>query len=103
MTAITKAKRGRPLAGDRDKTLVAMKPWLDLGMSESTWRRRQAEGRINKWLEGGKKPKSNRGRPLKGEEPRPKPWIALGMSESTWRRRQKGPRKDPNHWRRAPA
>ncbi len=96
-------KSGRPLDSQKHLTLAATKPWVAEGMSRRTWYRRQAEGRINKWLEGGKRAKSNRGRPLKGEEPRPKPWIALGMSESTWRRRQRGPRKTANHWRRAPA
>lgn len=38
-----KPKRGRPRLEDRDKTLAARKPWAALGMSESTWRRRQAE------------------------------------------------------------
>lgn len=43
--APTKPKVGRPRIEDRDKTLAATKPWAVLGMSESTWRRRQAEQR----------------------------------------------------------
>jgi hypothetical protein len=39
----TKPKVGRPRIEDKDKTLAALKPWAVLGMSESTWRRRQAE------------------------------------------------------------
>lgn len=33
-------KRGRPLIEDRDKTLAAQKPWQALGMSRSSWYRR---------------------------------------------------------------
>jgi uncharacterized protein (DUF2384 family) len=92
----TKRKSGRPLDSQKHTTLTATKPWVAEGMSRRTWyRRRKAEALPTT--------KSNRGRPLKGAEPRPKPWIALGMSESTWRRRQKGPRRTANHWRRAPA
>lgn len=36
-----KPKRGRPRIGDPPPA----KPWLDLGMSERTWYRRQAEER----------------------------------------------------------
>ena len=40
-----KRKTGRPLAKDADKTLGKLRPWVALGMSESTWYRRQAEQR----------------------------------------------------------
>lgn len=36
-------KRGRPRLEVVSKTLRATKPWLELGMSERTWYRRQAE------------------------------------------------------------
>lgn len=39
-------RRGRPLRRDRDKTLAALKPWEPLGMSERTYYRRKAEGKL---------------------------------------------------------
>jgi hypothetical protein len=39
-TAQAQRKRGRPLIEDRDKTLAAQKPWQALGMSRSSWYRR---------------------------------------------------------------
>jgi len=38
-------KAGRPRIEDRADTNEAEKPWLKLGMSRSTWYRRQAEQR----------------------------------------------------------
>ena len=35
------AKRGRPLAKDKDATLTATKPWEAEGMSRATWYGRQ--------------------------------------------------------------
>ncbi len=120
-------KAGRPLDSERHMTLTATKPWAAAGMSRRTWYRRQrsdwgcphcgtefslAADAFNPcgYQHGQCKldpPRPSpinprRGRPLKGEEPRPKPWIELGVSESTWRRRQKVPRKTADHWRRAP-
>lgn len=39
-------RRGRPLRGDRDKTLEATKPWEAEGMSRRTWFKRKAEGKL---------------------------------------------------------
>ena len=36
-------KRGRPRLEDREQTLRARMPWVVMGMSRSTWFRRQAE------------------------------------------------------------
>jgi hypothetical protein len=36
-------KKGRPRIDERGETIAATKPWLKLGMSRSTWDRRQAE------------------------------------------------------------
>lgn len=38
-----KAKRGRPKIEDKDKTLAATKPWIELGISRATWMRRQKD------------------------------------------------------------
>jgi hypothetical protein len=37
------AFRGRPRIEEKHKTQAATKPWIALGMSESTWRRRRKE------------------------------------------------------------
>ena len=42
------ARKGRPRLEDRGKTIEARVPWLKLGMSRSTWYRRQAERRKGK-------------------------------------------------------
>lgn len=39
------AKRGRPRIENKEQTIMALKPWLALGMSRSTWYSRQAEKR----------------------------------------------------------
>jgi hypothetical protein len=39
------SKAGRPRIEDRANTIEAKKPWLKLGMSRTTWYRRQAEKR----------------------------------------------------------
>ena len=39
-------KAGRPRIEDRAGTNEAKKPWLKLGMSRTTWYRRQAEKRL---------------------------------------------------------
>ena len=95
-------KAGRPLDSQKHLTLTATKPWVAEGMSRRTWYRRRGEK-----AEVLPTTKPKRGRPLAADRDKTlvatKPWAKLGMSESTWRRRQKGPRKDPNHWRRAPA
>ena len=36
-------KMGRPLDSERDKTLMATKPWIAAGLSRATWYRRRAE------------------------------------------------------------
>ena len=38
-------KKGRPRLEERDQTIEARKPWIELGMSRTTWYRRQAEKR----------------------------------------------------------
>ena len=45
--AIT-TKVGRPLASQAHLTIAHQKPWIKLGMSRTTWFRRQAEKRANK-------------------------------------------------------
>jgi hypothetical protein len=42
---LKKSGGGRPRLENRDKTLRATKPWIELGMSERTFFRRRAEAR----------------------------------------------------------
>lgn len=39
-------KRGRPLDADRASSLAVTQPWKALRMSERTWYRRKAEGKL---------------------------------------------------------
>jgi hypothetical protein len=45
MEAMKRRKTGRPRIEDIGRTNEAKKPWLKLGMSRTTWYRRQAEKR----------------------------------------------------------
>ena len=43
--ATSVVRRGRPRLEERGKTLQAVKPWVELEMSRTTWYRRQAEAK----------------------------------------------------------
>jgi len=77
--AFSKAQAARGKLGGRPPTTQITQPWVEAGISRSTWYSQQAD-RLPV-------PPNGRGRPVTTKDS--KPWLTEGISRATWYRLQK--------------